>query len=221
MWTATWARALASANSRASGSLAVSRSVIMRLRSAARVAMAISGRRAANHSTCCNFIRSQGGLPITASNPPCSPARSHADHTPGNATCQLRNRSSAMNRRAASSSTAKCSSSLVCATTATGNRRTRSARYRRSLPALHAPDFRSSPCRARPGRRASPSRPVRAPPGSRPSARRDSSLSAAAERNRDGITEGAGKEVGVERRFFFSVADVQPFEGLDQREDGI
>ena len=42
-----------------------------------------------------------------------------------------------------------------------------------------------------------------------------------AERNLDGITEGAGKEVGVERRFFFSVADVEPFEGLDQREDGI
>ena len=61
----------------------LSRSAIMRLRSAARRARAISRRRDANHSTCCSFIRSQGGLPITASNPPWIPLLSHSDHTPG------------------------------------------------------------------------------------------------------------------------------------------
>ena len=66
----------------------------------ARCAMAISRLRAANHSTCCSFMRSHGGLPITASNPPVSFALSQSDHTPGKATCQFRNRSSVTSSRA-------------------------------------------------------------------------------------------------------------------------
>ena len=54
----------------ASGSPALSSSAIMRLRSAPRGVMAISRRRAANHSTCCSFIRSQGGLPERHRPPP-------------------------------------------------------------------------------------------------------------------------------------------------------
>ena len=72
----------------------------MRFLSAARGAMAISGRRAANHSTCWSFIRSQGGLPITASKPPFNSLASQSDHTPGKATCQFRNRSLAAKPKA-------------------------------------------------------------------------------------------------------------------------
>ena len=40
------------------------------LRAAAVGARAIAGSRIANHSTSCSLMRSQGGLPITASKPP-------------------------------------------------------------------------------------------------------------------------------------------------------
>ena len=69
-------------NRRPDGSPLARSSRIMRFRSAARWARAISGRRAANHSTCCSFIRSQGGLPMTASKPPCRFAASQSDQTP-------------------------------------------------------------------------------------------------------------------------------------------
>ena len=100
MRVAIAARALAAAKSWASGSPSRSSAAIMRLRSAARDASAISRRRVANHSTCCSFIRSHGGLPITASKPPVRRALSQFVQTPGNAACQLRKRSSAMSRRA-------------------------------------------------------------------------------------------------------------------------
>ena len=105
----------------------------MRFRSAARWARAISGRRAANHSTCCNFIRSHGGLPITASNPPYRSAASQSDQTPGNATCQLRNRSSVINSCARATSVRARSSSSP-------NRRESAVSFGRDLSVLRDVD---------------------------------------------------------------------------------
>ena len=45
-------------------------------------------------------MRSHGGLPITASKPPVNSAASQFVHTPGNATCQFRNRSLAVSAKA-------------------------------------------------------------------------------------------------------------------------
>src|SRR6202023_2433736 len=73
-----------------SGSFAASSALMNPLRLAALSALATSGLRAAHHSTSWSLIRSHGGLPITASNPPVSPALSQFDHTPGKATCQFR-----------------------------------------------------------------------------------------------------------------------------------
>ena len=106
MRVALAARSLALVKSWLSESPSVSKAAIMRLRSAARWTRAISGRRAANHSTCCSLMRSQGGLPITASKPPSGSTFFRFVHTPGNAACQLRKRSSAMRVRARSSSPA-------------------------------------------------------------------------------------------------------------------
>ena len=70
-----------------------------RLRSAAVGASAISLSREANHSTSWSLIRSQGGLPITASKPPCGRSFCQPRQTPGNAASQWRKRSrSAMAR---------------------------------------------------------------------------------------------------------------------------
>ena len=91
------------------GSPASCSSWIMRLRSAARCAKAMAGRRAANHSTCCIFMRSQGGLPTRASKPPQRPPSSaslpssQSGHRPGKASCQCRKRSSSASWRACSS----------------------------------------------------------------------------------------------------------------------
>ena len=92
----------------------------MRFRSAARGAMAISRRRRdANHSTCWSFIRSQGGLPITASKPPVNSAASQSDHTPGNATCQFRKRSLATSPKASIRMGRSASDKSVCSPWAT------------------------------------------------------------------------------------------------------
>ena len=60
------------------------RDSIRRLRAAALRALAISGRRSANHSFSCNFTRSHGGLPRLTSKPPCA-------NTSGNARWKWKN----------------------------------------------------------------------------------------------------------------------------------
>ena len=98
-------RSSAAWNSARKGSSASS-SRTMRRRSSAFCALAMSGFRAANHSTCCIFMRSHGGLPTTASKPPrCPPSSANSAscqsrQTPGNATCQCRKCSSLANSRA-------------------------------------------------------------------------------------------------------------------------
>ena len=61
--------------------------------SAAVGARASSDERVANHSTSWSLILSHGGLPITASKPPCGRTSCHPCQTPGKAASQCRNRS--------------------------------------------------------------------------------------------------------------------------------
>ncbi len=99
---AVFRRPDACTKSRQSGS-SLSRSALIRaLRFAPLVSNAIERSRASNHGTSSNSKRSHGGLPITASKPPCCSALDQSVHTPGNATCQWRNRSSAISARARS-----------------------------------------------------------------------------------------------------------------------
>ena len=60
------------------------------LRAAAVGARAIAGSRVANHSTSYSLMRSQGGLPITASNPPSGRWSCQPRQTPGKAASQCR-----------------------------------------------------------------------------------------------------------------------------------
>ena len=62
--------------------------LISAFRLAPVAAWAIPSSRVANHSTSCCSIRSQGGLPITASKPPCGRTFCQWRHTPGKATSQ-------------------------------------------------------------------------------------------------------------------------------------
>ena len=93
---------LTASNRSASSSPASCRLFIRALRIAPVEASAISSSRSANHSTSGCSMWSHGGFPITASNPPLGLASCHPCHTPGNATCQCRNRSRSAIARASS-----------------------------------------------------------------------------------------------------------------------